>query len=204
MKRREELKEKKKKKIDTDVLVVLGVLGSIILLAVIMAFFQSQDAGKTMSGTLSGSGSAKENSATLKVVLTCTFFAAFFVCLFVIKMIRDKNRKKRQVELEKLEKQQRLEEARERVRRAKMDELLMSGNSVLEKRRREEELLRRTARRPGTERTGYDARREYRRRDLNEFKEEPIELDYEEDLNWFQRLMLKIKGIFGHKEDEED
>ena len=102
MKRREELKPKKKKRVDSDAIVVLGVLGGIILIAVIMAIFQSGDAGNTLSSELSGNGQDKDMSDSIKIVLTCAFFSAFFVCLFIIKAIRDKKRKKRQEELENL------------------------------------------------------------------------------------------------------
>jgi predicted nucleic acid-binding Zn ribbon protein len=197
-------KKKKKKSMDSDTITVLAILGALIVIGVVLSLFGVTQPGKALSGAgMNGQHETHDRSSSIKIIVACTLISLFFICLFIIKKIRDKKRKIREQQLEKARKLRELEEARKRVQQAKMDEFLKAGQGELNRRKKEEELLKR-GRRDSYPRRDYPDDRPYVRRDLNQFKDddEEEEFEYEAKENFFEKILRILRGLFVR--DSED
>ena len=184
-----------------DTVAILVIFAIIIIAILVMVLFGSQSNVSKLNGVGGRKNSEKDHGASLEVILVCGFLTVFLVTFLVIKKVRDRKRKAR-LKAEQMEKARKLEElknAKERVRRAKMNEFLTAGESELEKRRREQAFLRNHKNQKNRE--GIQSSEEYRRRDLNEFRDELPRLDSYEHENFFKRLMHWIRNFFSRKTD---
>ena len=173
-------KKKKRKKMDGDTLAILTVLAVVIVMAVLFAFLNDGNTSFEVSGKTGRKYQPKQGSSSLVILVTCASLSVFVIVLFIIRKIRDRRRKAkiRAEQREKARRMKELENARNRVKMAKMDEFIMAGQSELEKRKKEEALLRNSKNRRYQEnRIGIRGTGEYRRRDLNAYKDELPELD---------------------------
>ena len=180
MKEQNEQKEKKKRKrLDKDTAGVILILAILILAAVIAAFMGYHNTFEKISKAASKAQNNSEDfQFTVEILLTCGFVAVFVICLIVLKKMKDRKRNALLLakRLEQEQKLKKLEDAKERVRRASMDSFFEAGQDILEKRKREEQLLARTMNknRPNIpEHRGMEG--EYVRRDLNAYKDEDYE-----------------------------
>jgi len=195
-------KNKKKKKMSNDTIAILVILGIIFIAILAMVFFGSQSNISKLNGAGGVKASKKESSASLGVILVCSFITVFIITLFVIKKIRDGKRKAK-LKAEQMEKTRRMEElknAKERVRRAKMNEFLMAGESELEKRRKDAALLNSKRNQRDRSLRGPE---QYKKRDLNEFRDELPSLNFYENENFIKRLVRRIKEFFLRKTDKD-
>ncbi len=197
---KDQKKKKKKKKSDSDTVTALAIFGFLIVGGVLLSLLGTDDSATRLNGTgMHGTAQPQDRSSSIKIILTCAFVSVFFIALFIIKKIRDKRRKMREEKLAKARKLQELEEARERVRQAKMSEFLKAGQAEMEKRKREERLLR-----AGNRRGAEDGA--YKRRDLNAYRddEEDYDEDYEEEESgFFAKIIAWVKGIFKRDDESE-
>ena len=193
----------KKKKISSDAIALLVILAVIIIATVLMAFLSSGNNVSKLNGMGGGSRQKKDGSVPFEMVLVCGFVAVFIIVLLVIKKVRDTKRKAKlkAEQMEKARRMKELEDAKARVRRAKMNEFLMAGENELEKRKKEEALLRN--RRNQKERGNLQDLDRYSRRDLNDFRDELPELDSYEEENFIQRLIRKIRELFSRKNEDD-
>lgn len=192
-------KNKKKKKGSNDAIVLLVILAVVIIATVLMAFFGSGNNVSKLNGMGRGTRQKKDGSISIEVVLVCGFVVVFIITLLVIKKLRDRKRKAklRAEQQEKARRMEEIENAKARVRRAKMNEFLMAGENEIEKRKRDEALLRN--RRNQKERESLQNIDKYSRRDLNDFRDELPELASYEEENFIQRFIRKIKELFSRK-----
>lgn len=192
-------KKKKKKNMDGDTITVLAILGGLILICVLLSWLTRNDASPELQ-KLAGNGNAadKEHISALPIVLTCSFVSLFFVLLFFLKKIRDRRRKEEEERQEKMRKLKELDEARERVQRAKMDAFLQAGQSEIEKRKKEERLLRSS----GNKVRPYD-REAYLRERRQIYEEEDVADTEGKKESLFQRILRMIKTLLSRKREEE-
>lgn len=198
-----EKKKKKKKKMSSDTVAFLIILLIIILVILATIFFSSQNNVTRLNGVGGRKKSEKDSGMSMEVILVCGFLTVFAITFFVIKKIRDGKRKAK-LKAEQMEKARRMEElknAKERVRRAKMNEFLMAGESELEKRRRDEALLRNQ--RNQKDKNRFRGLEEYRKRDLNDFREDLPKLGSYPEENFIKRLIRRIKEFFSRKTKED-
>ena len=176
---KEQNEKKKRKRLDKDTAGVILILAILILAAVIAAFMGYHNTFEKISKAASKAQNNSENfQFTVEILLTCGFVAVFVICLIVLKKIKDRKRNALLLakRLEQEQKLKKLEAAKERVRRANMDSFFEAGQDILEKRKREEQLLARTMNKNRSnipEHRGLEG--EYVRRDLNAYKD-----DYED------------------------
>lgn len=196
-------KNKKKKKMSSDTIALLVIFAVILIVILTMVFFSSPNNVSKLNGAGGRKNSEKNSGPPLEIIVVCGFLTVFIITFLVIKKVRDTKRKAklRAEQMEKARKMEELKNAKERVRRAKMNEFLMAGESELEKRRKDEALLRN--KRNQKEKGDLRDPGEYRRRDLNDFREELPSLDSYEDENFIKRLIRRIKEFFSRKSDED-
>lgn len=196
-----EKKKKKKKKMNNDAIAILVIFAIIIVAILAMVFFGSQSNVSKLNGVGGRKNSEKDNGASLEIIVVCGFLTVFIITFLVIKKVRDRKRKARlkAEQMEKARKMEELKNAKERVRRAKMSEFLTAGESELEKRRKDEALLRNHKNQK--DKSEIRGSEEYRRRDLNEFRDELPRLDSYEHENFFKRLIHWIRDFFSRKTD---
>ena len=158
--------KKKKKKKNNDAIAILVIFAVIIIAILVMVFFGSQSNVSKLNGVGGRKNSEKDSGASFEIILVCGFLTVFVITFLVIKKVRDGKRKAklRAEQMEKARKMEELKNAKERVRRAKMNEFLTAGESELEKRRRDKALLRNNKNQ--NDRGGIRDSEEYRRRDL--------------------------------------
>lgn len=195
--------KKKKKKKNNDAIAILVIFAVIIIAILVMVFFGSQSNVSKLNGVGGRKNSEKDSGASLEIILVCGFLTVFVITFLVIKKVRDGKRKAklRAEQMEKARKMEELKNAKERVRRAKMNEFLTAGESELEKRRRDKALLRNNKNQ--NDRGGIRDSEEYRRRDLNDFRDDLPRLDSYEDENFFKRLIRQIREFFSRKTDKD-
>lgn len=141
-------KKKRKNQNNKDVIVVLFILALIILSAVGVTMCSSRDYdfGK-VSGNSRTEEQHKDNSGEI-AILTATGVAVIIVICFAVKKANDA--KKRNEALKKykehLDEQKRLEEARERVRQARLQEMIDAGINELTNKGKKRNTINRTER----------------------------------------------------------
>lgn len=198
--------KKKKRKIDSDTLVIFTILAVILMIAVLSALLNVDNNAPELSRKIAGKSRQKDSTGSLAVILTCAFVSVFIIVLFVIKKIRDGKRKARlkAEQLEKARRMQEIEKARERVKMAKLDEFLLAGQSELEKRKRDETLLKNS--RSKRYQAGRGETGGYVRRDLNEFRDELPELDedFQRREGFLRRILASIKEFFSGKHNKNE
>lgn len=196
-----EKKKKKKKKMNSDIIAILIIFAIIMIAVLAMLFFGSQSNVSKLKGIGGRKNSEKDNGVSFEIILLCGFLTVFVITFLVIKKVRDAKRKAklRAEQMEKARKMEELKNAKERVRRAKMNEFLTAGENELEKRRRDEALLRNN--KQNKEQIGYSE--EYRRRDLNDFRDDLPRLDSYKEKNFFKRLVRRIKEFFLRKTNSD-
>lgn len=198
-----EKKKKKKKKMNSDTIAILVIFAIIIIAILAMVFFGSRSNVSKLNGVGGRKNSEKDSGPSLEIILICGFLTVFVITFLVIKKVRDAKRKAklRAEQMEKARKMEELKNAKERVRRAKMNEFLAAGESELERRRRDEALLRNNKNRKGKEEIRDSE--EYRRRDLNDFRDDLPKLDSYKNENFFKRLVRWIREFFLRKTDKD-
>lgn len=176
---KEQNEKEKRKRMDKDTAGVILILAILILAAVIAAFMGYHNTFEKISKAASKTQNNSEDfQFTVEILLTCGFVAVFVICLIVLKKIKDRKRNALLLakRLEQEQKLKKLEDAKERVRKANMASFFEAGQDILEKRKREEQLLARTMNknRPNIpEHRGLEG--EYVRRDLNAYEDEDYE-----------------------------
>lgn len=194
---KKENQKKKKKRIDSDTAIVLIILFALIVIAVLFAFLSS---GETSVETLDFSGQGnrpkKEQERDFGFLIGCGFLSVFIISLLVIKIVRDQRRKAktRAIQMEKARKMKELQEARERVRKAKMNAFLNAGQEEIERRRQEERRLSNLAKKQSFHRNTYlDEDFSY----LDEEADDDIEsMEYEEE-GFFARIAGFFRRLLG-------
>lgn len=204
-------KKKKWKKPDSDTLTVLAILSVVIIVAVVSIFLNSGHEIPHFTGYKGTPQKKDTNPSSLGLVLGMAFVSVFCITLFIIKKTRDHKRRQlqREKQQEQLKRLKELEAAKERVKQARMNEFLMAGQSVIDKRKQEADLLSHTRRQSASfPEDDFNKRRDYVRRDLNAYREEESEEEYHltsrgKKKNFFQKVICFLKNIFSKTKKED-
>ncbi len=191
-----------KKQKNKDALTLLFVLAIVILVGVAVAWTQKSPE-KTNIVTTSSSTTREDDKANeSRIIILITAIAAVgVVCIYTVRKV--KTRKKREaIEQEKEEQRQRIEEAKERVARARMQEFLDVAQTELHNKRSAEG--RSTIRHKFNyddfeDEKSNDRVRRRKNYELDEFDDEYL-VDIKRP-NIFKRIIYKVKKKFRKKED---